>query len=363
MKMNKTVSSVVALLVAATIFGAACSRQHDANTLNVLVLTPLTGPAAQYARYSKMGFDLAERDINAAGTFRINVKYVDSMSNPKDAMSALNQELLRQSPDAAIVQLSSVIKAVAPVFIQKKIPIIANAVAAPNVADPSKGVFRVFPTSDDVARIAIDIALKNGLKTIAVVFLNDEYGIGSRESIAKYAAQNGVRVIAEEPFTSLEKDFRTQWKRILEKEPASVFVAGYGPGYSAVLQQLAEQKYAGAVITDFTLTAPSVFQATGGVKEGTYVIAPDVSTEFQKTALAAYPDAAYFINVASAYDALQLLSQASRSAGASKSLTSQIAVASIEHGAVGKLKMAITGDAVIPMTYFRVKDGKLQIAK
>lgn len=337
-----------------------CSQKAAKRDMDVLVLIPLTGPAAEYAKYSQMGFSLAERDIIPVGGASIKVRYVDTRSDPKEAVTALNQALLVKRPDAVIALMSTILKAVGPVLEQQHIPVIANAVAAPNVARPDQGLFRVFPTADVVARTAVDLASKNNCKTIALVYVNDEYGAGTRESLAASAEKQGIQVSSAEPFAPVERDFRNQWKRILANNPDCVFVAGYGPGYSAVLQQLGEQAYQGTVVTDFTLSAPHVLKATGGVKDGTFVIGPAIRPEFRDKALAAFPNAAYFVNVATAYDALRLLGAAGADDN-SVPLATRISRVNLQDGAFGSLRLAASGDEEIPMTVYKVQNGSLQI--
>jgi branched-chain amino acid transport system substrate-binding protein len=355
---NKMVGFAVSLLVSLVVVLQGCAPKPVLKEMDVLVLTPLTGPAAEYARYSQMGFDLAERDIRSNVSVKVNVRYVDTKSNPKEAVSALNQALLMKRPDAVISLLSSVLKAVGPILEQQKIPVIANAVAAPGVAKPESGLFRVFPTADAVARTAIELAVKNGVKTIAVVYVNDEYGAGSKESLITSSAKHNVNIVVAEPFMPIEKDFRNQWKRIVSMNPDCIFIAGYGPGYVAVLQQLGEQAYKGTVITDFTLTAPSVLKATGGVKEGAFVIAPAIDLGFEKKALAIYPDAAYFVNVSTAYDSLRILAAAGQGES-SIPLAQRIASVHCEDGAFGVLTIAASGDEKVPLAVFEVKGGIL----
>lgn len=356
---SKPFRFLIALLCTASIFVSGCSKQQPPADLNVLVLIPLTGPAAEYARYSKMGFDLGIQKATADG-LSVKVKFVDTKSNPKEATTALQQELLGTRPDAVVPMLSSVTKAVDPILRQNNLLSIANAVAAPGLANPTESRFRMFPTSETVSELAAKAAKDAGAKTTLIVYVNDEYGLGCLTTFKAKAAEASLQLVADEPFTAIEKDFRTQWNRLLALKPDSVFVAGYGPGYVAVLQQLAESRYSGVIITDFTLTAPPVFKAVSGVKEGTLIVAPDTRGEFEQEVLKSFPDAGYFVNIGTAYDAIIALANARRVSQSEKQpVTQTLGKVNVGQGAFGPVRFASNGDQIIPLSVYVVRDGSI----
>jgi len=330
----------------------------------VLVLIPETGPAAEYARYSKMGFELGIQAVNEQKLRQLKITYADTKSNPKDGLSALQYALSVEKPDIVISLLSSVTKAVAPVLAEQRIPVIANAVAAPGLAKPEQGLFRVFPTSSEVSALAC--ARLKGLNShgVVVVYVNDEYGLGCRTTFSEHAKQLGLEILAAEPFEAVQKDFRTQWERLLALNPDAIFVAGYGPGYATVLQQLAERRFDKTIVTDFTLTAPSVIKAVQGLPDGTLVISPKVPREFISRSRRSFSDAAYFVNIATAHDAILLAAEASKlvSDGKSKNLIDALRVASNTQAALEKVSFNDKGDVIVPMEIITLKSLRLEIS-
>jgi branched-chain amino acid transport system substrate-binding protein len=356
---SKSLYALIALLCAAGLFIGGCSKRQAAADLNLVVLIPLTGPAAEYSRFSKMGFDLGIQKATAEG-LSVKVKFVDTKSNPGEATTALQQELLLSRPDAVIPMLSSVTKAVDPILRQNGLLSIANAVAAPGLANPAEARFRMFPTSETVSEFAAKAAKDAGAKTALIVYVNDEYGLGCLTTFKAKASEASLQLLAGEPFSAVEKDFRTQWSRLLALKPDSVFVAGYGPGYVAVLQQLAETRYAGVIVTDFTLTAPPVFNAVSGVREGTLIIAPDTKPEFEREVLKAFPDAGYFVNIGTAYDAILGIAVAHHTSQQNQQPIAQVlGKIEVKNGAFGSVRFDGNGDQVIPLSVYVVKDGKI----
>jgi branched-chain amino acid transport system substrate-binding protein len=269
-----------------------------------------------------------------------------------------------RKPALVVSLLSSVTKAVAPLLAEQGIPVIANAVAAPGLAKPEQGLFRVFPTSSEVSALACARLKDLNAQKLIIVYVNDEYGLGCRTTFSDQAKQLGLDILAAEPFEAVQKDFRTQWERLLALKPDAIFVAGYGPGYAAVLQQLAERNFAGTIITDFTLTAPPVLKAVQGLPDGTLVVTAKISPEFRAHAKLTFPDAAYFVNVATAHDAILLTAEASRlvSEGKAKSISAALKIASNTRAALGTVSFNDKGDVLVPMEIVTLKSLKADAA-
>lgn len=326
------------LCVVAFVLVAGCEKPNAEKPKTILILTPETGPASEFARYSRMGFELAvaEMEENALQNGSLKVVYADSKSNPRDGLAALNQKLLTDKPAVIISQLSSVTSAIKQRALREGIPVIANAVAAPRVADPSKGIFRVFPTSTQVSHIAASTLSEMEAESVAIVYVNDEYGVGSLNTFEEAVKGKDLQLLHSEAYQIVERDFRIQWARILQLDPEAVFVVGYGPGYIAVLQQLAESDYSGIIMTDFTLTAPPVYKTTNALPGNTLVLSPIILDSFKKMVEGSFSDPAYYINIASAYDSVKMaISAIEKSDSKDVSVTDAMEEAIINHGSFG----------------------------
>lgn len=356
---NKLILNLATLLLIPTalLISTQCRPKTHTKTTSVLILTPETGPASEYAKYSRMGFDLGLASAKEQGLPTLQITYTDSKSNPKEGLSALQQGLVANKPDMVITLLSSVTNAVAPVLADSGIPAIANAVAAPGLAKPEQGLFRVFPTSTEVSSIAASRLNELNARKVAVIYVNDEYGIGCRTTFADKAKEVGLTIVANEPFQAVEKDFRNQWSRLLSLEPDAVFVAGYGPGYVTVLQHLAEREFKGIIMTDFTLTAPPVLKAVSGLPDNCLVVAPKISEEFRERARSAFPEAAYFVNLATAHDSILLMAEAVklRADKPSDDLKTALRNSVSQRAALGVVQFNEKGDVVVPLEIIELK--------
>lgn len=356
---------IVAIAAAGLVAALYWTQQEDPaghivapESLRVAVLLPLTGPGATGAKYSQEGFQLALSEIEQDGG-KVVLEFEDTQTNPKTAVSIYQAMQTKAAPPKVIVpQLSSVMKALRPMLATDNLTV-CTGVSSPNVADPSANIFRVFLSAPGVGRTAAEWAAEIKLKSLCVIYVNDEYGQSVLTATQKQFEQTGGSM-ASEPFSLLEKDFRTQWQKILQSNPDGVFITGYGPGYIAVLNQLREVGYSGAIITDWSITAPDYLKATQGVRDGTYVVTVQASDDFVRKYEEVYERECSALNAGFSYDTLKVIWQAYKNSDGSVSGMSD-AILSLKGypGVMDAKGFGKDGELAISYSVLTIKDGKL----
>lgn len=327
--------------------------------LKVAVLLPLTGPAASGGVASKEGFELAIEDIRAKHGDNIEVAFEDTESNPTRAVTIYQQVTAAHSSQVVVLELSSVTKAIKP-LLNRSVLAVATAVAIPDVADPSIGLFRVFPTSQGVAHTAVEHAIGAGQTNAAIIYVNDDYGLGSMNSFKSQFENRGGKIILAEPFSLLEKDFRVQWAKILKENPGCVWITGYGPGYLSVLNQLRETSYQGIIMTDWSLSSPDYMQATEGVRDGTIVVMPESSPDLADRYTKRHGKEGFMVNVGYSYDTLMMTWAAFQASdGSATNLLTKFQSTKSHKGAMGEISILDSGDSSVVYTARKVANKKL----
>ncbi len=335
------------------------NQQPVSGQLNISVLLPSTGPAATFSTYSKQGFDWALSDIRKEYGDKLSISYEDTQTNPKVGVTLYNKVTTTEKPKVIIVLLSSVTKAIKP-LLDRKSMVIASAVATPGISDPSKFLFRVFASSNEVAQKASEYILKKEKNTASVIYVNDEYGVGSMTSFKQKYESGGGKVVDVEPFSLTEKDFRTQWQKTIKNKPSALWITGYGPGYVTVLTQLREFSYEGLIVVDWTITAPEYLEATSGVKNGTVVVTPVITQEFQKLYEEKFGKAGYMVNVGYSYDAIKMIWNAySKSDGSVESIAKNFSSINDFKGATGDIVVLPSGDITAKYQLNQLQDKKV----
>ncbi len=187
--------------------GAAAVRAADCS-ITVGVVMELTGTAGEYGQAAAKSVEMAFRDLNDAGgvrgcTLAMDIK--DSQSQATVAVDAANQ----------LVQLKKVPIIIGSIISSTTIPILTSVAApakivqiSPAASSPrltalahdgkTNGMFFRTITSDALqGSVAAQYALERGLRRIAVIYVNNDFGVGLyNEFVRAYKALGGVVVSA-----------------------------------------------------------------------------------------------------------------------------------------------------------------------
>lgn len=327
--------------------------------IDVAALLPLTGPAGSTGVYTKQGFEMAAADIAKRYGMEVRFQFEDTQSNPKTAVTLFQRSIRDKAPDVLLVEQSFVVKAIQP-LLEGKFLTVNILAAAPGLTDPARGLFRVFPTADVASEPAAKYAMRTGAKTSSIVHLSDDYGLACKQAFQREYEKLGGKILRAEPYNIMEKDFRTQWRRVLADSPECLWVIGYGPGFIAVHKQLLEMDYHGLIMSDVGLTVPEYLAAIGGPRDGTAVSVPRWREAFAERYAKTYNRAPYMLNVGYAYDLLMMSAMAYRnSQGSGRSMIHEFAATKGYEGAMGRISMLPSGEADINCEMHVFQSGRL----
>lgn len=351
-----TFISFVVLCLVVVSCDSGNSTQGDKPSLKVSVLLPLTGPGASGGNDSKNGFELAINEIKAKGG-QIEITYEDTQTNPKTAVSIFQSlQISSNPPNVLVPQLSSVMKALQPIL-SKDILTVATGVSIPGVADASQHRFSIFPSSTGIGNTAANWARKQNAKKPCVIYVNDEYG---QSCLLSFQQSFGASSIISVPFGLLEKDFRSQWQKIIERDADCVFIAGYGPGYLAVIKQMREQGYQGMVILDWSVTSPDYMAALVEAVDGANVVSVKIPSEFTEKYRSAFGKEGSYINAGFSYDTLKCIWYAhSNSDGSIEGMTQALTNMKEYPGVMDTMGIQKDGNTIVRYSVFHIQDGHL----
>jgi branched-chain amino acid transport system substrate-binding protein len=193
----------VAILVAANLGGTSLCRAAGCS-ITVGVVMELTGTAGAYGQAAEKSVEMAFRDLNDAGGVRgcrLVTDTHDSESQATVAVDAANQLVrLRHVPVVIGAIISSttipILTAVtAPAHVVQMSPAASSPkLTALGLEGRTNGMFFRTITSDALqGRVAARYALERGLKRLAVIYVNNDFGLGLYQEFARaYQAGGGV---------------------------------------------------------------------------------------------------------------------------------------------------------------------------
>ncbi len=226
--------NLLAAVAAIALAGAA----QAADPVPVGAIEILSGPNAAYGIAIKAGLDLALTEINAGGD-KIALTVEDSAGDKNQAINAARKLIGRDHVVTLIgPTLSNEMFAVGPVANGRGIPIVGTSTTANGITDIGEWVFRTSLPESDVIPVTLAYAKRKGIKTVALMYANDDAFSKSGFDVMKAAAEKaGLQVLDTESFGSKDTDFSAQLTKIKGLHPDAVGISALVEPVAGVLLQ------------------------------------------------------------------------------------------------------------------------------
>jgi branched-chain amino acid transport system substrate-binding protein len=365
---TKAFARLLSFILSALVFTGCTEKTAGPKSYQVGAALALTGPQADFGLKVKQGLDLSAAEINkAAGYQKVQIKYEDTLSTPKDGLTAYNKLIELDGTKFVFGSGSYFANAVGPVADSKDGLFVAVGTSLPRITEGRRHILRYSYTVDISAKVVAEYAAKK-YKSVAVLAVEEEYGQIATGIFRKIFEAPDRKISFEGTFKVTDNEVRTVVQKALQSSPDALFVPGYGPGMVAVLRQARELKPDLVLLGDVALANSSIIKAAGQAAEGAVVpampldggVAPDSQA---KTFLAGYvqqfsknPD----MWTTGAYEALQLLITAIENTDGSVESVRRYIIEKQPHASfAGPVAYTASGESLIPMTLFRIHNGAL----
>ena len=258
-----------------TALASAClalAAQAQAQTIKIAELVELSGAGATAGTNFKNGVELAVKEINAAGGIlgkKIEALASDTQSNPGVA-KGLAQKAVDDNVFAVFgpVFSGSILVSMAETK-RAEIPNFTGGEAASITQQGNPYIFRTsFTQTTAMPKVARYIA--NGLKakTVAVIYVNNDFGKGGRDSITKALEVLGSKVVADISTDSGQVDFSAPVLKAKQSNADAVFVYSNEEESARALRELRKQGWAKPIVGETTLTGQKVIELAGDAANG-----------------------------------------------------------------------------------------------
>ncbi len=230
------------LLVAVSLLAAPAAFAQPSGTIQVGAVEILSGPSAAYGTAIRAGLELALDEINQKGILggrKIQLTVEDSAGNKDQAINAARKLVGRDKVVTVIgPTLSNEMFAVGPVVNERKIPIVGTSTTAAGITDIGPYVFRTSLPESDVIPVTLARAKARGVKSIALMYANDDAFSKSGFDTMKAAAEKaGLTIVAIESFAGKDTDFSAQLTKIKALRPDAIGISALVEPVSGVLLQ------------------------------------------------------------------------------------------------------------------------------
>ena len=220
-------------------------HSRKAAPIKLANVAELSGGGATVGTNWKNGIDLAIEEINAKGGIlgrKIEVTHADSQSNPGVARAQV-QKALDSEPYVLLGPgYSGSVKVTAPLAAEAGIAQIMGGEAAELTQGGNKFLFRTsFGQQSSMPKVAKYINDELKAKSVAIVWVNNDFGKGGRDVITKEFAKYSIKVAADISTEAGQADFAADVSKIKAAAPDAVFVYVNEEESARMLKELKRQ--------------------------------------------------------------------------------------------------------------------------
>lgn len=262
-------TSLIAATSLVALLGASVAR---AETIVLADVAELSGGGATVGTNWKNGIDLAVEEINAAGGIlgnKISVTHADTQSSPGVAKTQA-QKALDNNPYALLGPgYSGSVKVVAPLAAEAGIAEIMGGEAAELTKAGNKFLFRTsFGQQSTMPKVAKYFADDLKAKTVAMIWVNNDFGKGGRDTIKAEFEKLGIKILADLSTEAGQADFAADVGKIKSSGADAVFAYLNEEESARLLKELKRQSVTMPLVGETTLVGQKVIELAGADANG-----------------------------------------------------------------------------------------------
>ena len=259
-------------LIAACAIFVMANPAFAQDTIKIANIVELSGGGATAGTNFKNGVELAVKEINASGGIlgkKIQTTTADTQSNPGVA-KGLTQKAIDNDVFAIFGPVFSGSIMVSMAESRKgEVPNFTGGEAASITEQGNPYIFRTsFTQATAMPKVARYISDTAKLKSIAIIYVNNDFGKGGLDSMKKALANSQTKIVAEISTEPSQVDFSAAVLRAKQSNADGVFAYSNEEESARLLRELRKQGWSKPVIGETTLTGQKVIELAGDAANG-----------------------------------------------------------------------------------------------
>src|SRR5690349_10785346 len=260
------------LAVAGLAIGGLWAPTVFAQDIVIPNIIELSGGGATVGAMWKNGSSMAVEEINNSGGIlgkKIKLEFIDTASDPGKARAAV-QRALDDKPIAIFGPIySGSVSSTLKLTADAETPQVMGGEAGPLTAQGSKYIFRT-SFGQNVSMPKIANYLRDGVKakSVAVVFVNNDFGKGGRDAIIKELNARDIKVVADISTEAGQADFAADVIKLKGANADAIFVYLNEEESARFLREAKKQGLNKPLIGETTLLGQKVIELAGDAANG-----------------------------------------------------------------------------------------------
>ena len=245
---------------------------QPAQTIPIVGLVELSGTGATAGTNYNNGVKLAVSEINAAGGVlgrKISYSAWDTQSNPGIAKSLATKAIDQGAPLVMGPVFSGSILVSMTETRRAEVPNVIGGEAAAITQQGNPYVFRSsFTQAAAMPKVVRYIKDSVKAKSVAIIYVNNDFGKGGRDMVLKELQAAGIKVLADISTEAGQLDFSSPVLRAKQSGADALFVYSNEEESARVLKEVRKQGYDKPVIGETTLANDKVIELAGDAANG-----------------------------------------------------------------------------------------------
>lgn len=316
----KLIRSLVAAATLAATAGAALAQD-----LFIGYQLPLTGNQSQYGEVFKNAATMQLEKFNAAGGVggrKVQIVYEDSKSDPKEAVNIARKFVDDKRILAVLGDFASgPSMAAGEVYGKEGMAQLSQTASHPDFLKVSNWQFRNITTQAQEGPFNARWLREGGVKTVAVIGLQNDWGLSATGEFAKAFEAAGGKVTSTELFNPGARDFKAILTKVSQAKPEAIYFAMFYEEGALILQQAKQLGVTAKLYSASPFYAPKLLELAGPAAEGVLLSTTFVADNPAPHVVAFVNDYTKRYNgapnqfAAQAYDAVGIMLEALKRAG------------------------------------------------
>ncbi|MHA1530206.1 MAG: ABC transporter substrate-binding protein [Alphaproteobacteria bacterium] len=264
------------IVIAAGFALAAISAPTLADPIRIGFNVPLTGFAAADGNSALVGAQLAVEQVNGAGGINgdmLELVVYDDQASPKES-APLAVKLITQ--DAVVAGISGsysgATRAAATIYQEDATPYIAAYAVHPDITRAGEYVFRTSFMGEVQGRAGAKlIGGMMGLKRVAMITLNNDFGKSLAAGFKDRAASFGIEIVAEYEYSIKDREFGPIVSKVRADAPDAIYASGYFFTAGPLVRQLRAAGIDAPVIGQEGYDTQKFIEIAGPAAEGVII--------------------------------------------------------------------------------------------
>ena len=340
-----------------------------AGSIKIGFNAPLTGFAAADGNSALVGARLAVEQVNAGGGINgddIELVVYDDQASPKEAAPLAVKMTTQDEVTAGISgSYSGSTRAAATIFQENSVPYISAYAVHPDITRAGDYVFRTSFMGEVQGRAGAKlIGDVMGLKRVAMITLNNDFGKSLANGFKEKAADFGIEITGEYEYSIKDREFGPIVSKVRSDDPDAIYASGYFFTAGPLVRQIRAAGIAAPVIGQEGYDSQKFIEIAGPDAEGVIITTSldrDSSNPITQAFIKGFEEMAGYptdMVAASAHTAVLVMAEALKAAGAGDraALRDAIAGSSVD-ASTGHISFNALGEVKKDVQIQVVKDG------